>query len=212
MHGNTHKKTCTKKATKHVCMDTHTHTLLGTHHIIRLHFQFTSESSQLWTSHMSLVQKWTYHTSAPHVITNDLYNTGTKKTFFKEEELNNKTDRYKWWLLVFLFCYCPIKSWVGGGERSLCQDLAYNRTTQNPPDHCTETQTAVAWTCVPFIRSGQNHLARHNERGKKTPRERGGKTTSGNGQAWSLPSPRGKWRTGENGGNWLWSHLWCPNG
>ena len=30
---------------------------------------------------------------------------------------------------------------------------------------------------------------------------RGGKTTSGNGQAWSSPSPREQWRTGENGGN-----------
>ena len=29
-------------------------------------------------------------------------------------------------------------------------------------------QTAVVWSCFPFIRSGQNHLARHNERGKKT--------------------------------------------
>ena len=28
--------------------------------------------------------------------------------------------------------------------------------------------TAVVWTCLPFIRSGQNHLARHSERGKKT--------------------------------------------
>ena len=27
---------------------------------------------------------------------------------------------------------------------------------------------AVVWTCLPFIRSGQNHLARHSERGKKT--------------------------------------------
>ena len=27
---------------------------------------------------------------------------------------------------------------------------------------------AVVWSCFPFIRSGQNHLARHNERGKKT--------------------------------------------
>ena len=26
----------------------------------------------------------------------------------------------------------------------------------------------VVWTCLPFIRSGQNHLARHSERGKKT--------------------------------------------
>ena len=34
-------------------------------------------------------------------------------------------------------------------------------------------------------------------------RGRGGKTTSGNGQAWSSPSPRGQCRTGKNGGNWL---------
>ena len=26
---------------------------------------------------------------------------------------------------------------------------------------------AVVWSCFPFIRSGQNHLARHSERGKK---------------------------------------------
>ena len=25
----------------------------------------------------------------------------------------------------------------------------------------------MVWTCLPFIRSGQNHLARHSERGKK---------------------------------------------
>ena len=28
-------------------------------------------------------------------------------------------------------------------------------------------QTAVVWLCLPFIRSGQNHFARHSERGKK---------------------------------------------
>ena len=27
---------------------------------------------------------------------------------------------------------------------------------------------AVVWSCLPFIRSGQNHLARHSESGKKT--------------------------------------------
>ena len=31
-----------------------------------------------------------------------------------------------------------------------------------------ETQIAVVWSCFPFIRSGQNHLARHSERRKKT--------------------------------------------
>ena len=29
-------------------------------------------------------------------------------------------------------------------------------------------QTAVVWSCLPFIRSGQNHLARHSDGGKKT--------------------------------------------
>ena len=28
-------------------------------------------------------------------------------------------------------------------------------------------ETAVVWSCLPFIRSGQNHLATHSERGKK---------------------------------------------
>ena len=37
-----------------------------------------------------------------------------------------------------------------------------------PPDHRKETQSAVVWSCLPFIRSGQNHLARHSERGMKT--------------------------------------------
>ena len=45
----------------------------------------------------------------------------------------------------------------------------------------------------------------------KADRGRGGKTTSGNGQAWSSPSPRGQRRTGKDGGNWLRNNLWCPN-
>ena len=51
---------------------------------------------------------------------------------------------------------------------SPCQDPAGNRTTRRPPDHRKEVQIAVVWSCLPFIRSGQNHLARHSERGKKT--------------------------------------------
>ena len=34
-------------------------------------------------------------------------------------------------------------------------------------DHRKETQIAVVWTCLPFIRSGQNYLARHSKKGKK---------------------------------------------
>ena len=86
---------------------------------------------------------------------------------------------------------------------SLCQDPAGNRTTRRP-DHRKDTQTEVVWTCHPFIKSGRNLLARHSERGKKIRQteKRGGKTTSGNGQAWSSPSPEGQWRTEKNRRNW----------
>ena len=53
-------------------------------------------------------------------------------------------------------------------RESPCQDQAGNRTIRRPPDHRKETQTAVVWSCFPFIRSGQNHLAKHSEREKKT--------------------------------------------
>ena len=53
---------------------------------------------------------------------------------------------------------------------SPCQGPAGNWTTRRPPDARKETQTAVVWSCFPFIRSGQNHLARHSERVKKTRR------------------------------------------
>ena len=51
--------------------------------------------------------------------------------------------------------------------RNPCQDPAGNRTTRRPPDHRKETQTAVVWTYLPFIRSGQNHLTRLSETEKK---------------------------------------------
>ena len=53
--------------------------------------------------------------------------------------------------------------------------------------------------------------AQWKEEEDKADRGRGGKTTLGNGQAWSSPSLRRQWRTGKNGGNRLWNHLWCHN-
>ena len=53
---------------------------------------------------------------------------------------------------------------------SPCQNPAGNWTTWRSPDDRKKTQTAVVWSCFPFIRSGQNHLARHSDRGKKTRR------------------------------------------
>ena len=56
---------------------------------------------------------------------------------------------------------------------SPCQDPAGNRTTGRPPDHRKETQTAVVWSRLLFIRSGQNHLARRSERGEEDKADRG---------------------------------------
>ena len=53
-------------------------------------------------------------------------------------------------------------------QGSPCQDPAGNWTTRRPLDHGKETQTAVVWSCLTFIKSVQNHLARHSEKGKKT--------------------------------------------
>ena len=54
---------------------------------------------------------------------------------------------------------------------SLCQDPAGNRTTRRP-DHCKEMQTAVVWSCTPFIRSGQNHLQGTVNGGRRQHRQR----------------------------------------
>ena len=57
------------------------------------------------------------------------------------------------------------------------------------------------WSCFPFIRSGQNHLAKHSERGKKTRRtkEEVGRQHQGMDRpgVWQVPEGRGeqeKWR------------------
>ena len=56
---------------------------------------------------------------------------------------------------------------------SPCQDPAVNRTTRRPPDHGKDAHIAVVWSCFLFIRSGQNQLAKHSERGKKTRQTKG---------------------------------------
>ena len=91
------------------------------------------------------------------------------------------------------------------------QDPVGNQTTRRPPDHLKEMQTAVVWTAVHQVCPKPSCKAQWKGEEGKADRGRGRKRTSGNGQAWSLSSPRGQWRTGENGGKWLQNHLWCPN-
>ena len=80
---------------------------------------------------------------------------------------------------------------------SPCKDPAGNLTIQRPSSHREETQTAVVWSCLPFIRSGQNHLARHIERGKKTRRTK--EEVGGQHQGMDRPGVR---QVLEGGGEW----------
>ena len=52
-------------------------------------------------------------------------------------------------------------------EMRCYRNPADNWTTRRSPDDRKKTQTAEVLSCFPFIRSGQSHLARHSERGKK---------------------------------------------
>ena len=92
------------------------------------------------------------------------------------------------------------------------QDPAGNWTTRRPPNHCEETQTAVVGSCFPFIRSGQNHLARHSERGKKTRQteEEVGRQHQGMDRPGGRQVPEG---SGDQGKKWrklVLNHLWYP--
>ena len=82
-------------------------------------------------------------------------------------ELQRIIEHYKPWKWGATTRYHASHTKTMLPQGSLCQDSAGNQTTQRPPDHHKETQTAVVWSCLPFIRSGQNHLTRHSEKGKK---------------------------------------------
>ena len=82
-------------------------------------------------------------------------------------------------LVTFIFLYA-CESWTLTADLQIriqameagCENRAGKWTTRRPLDHHKETQTAVVWTCLPFIRSCQNHFARHIERGKRQGRQR----------------------------------------
>ena len=97
-------------------------------------------------------------------------------------------------------------------QGSPCQDPASNWTTRRP-DYRKETQTAVVLSCFPFIRSGQNYLARHSERGQKTRRTK--KRWEDNIREWTGLEFAKSQRAVENRETWKkktgWNHLWCPN-
>ena len=117
-------------------------------------------------------------------------------------------------------CYCKIlrilyKEHVTNEEvrAKIQQAIGPQR---RPPDHRKERQTAVVWSCLPSIRSGQNHLAGNSERGKKTRQteEEVGREHQGMDSLEFAKSQRAV----ENREKWrklvvksLRNHLWCSN-
>ena len=72
---------------------------------------------------------------------------------------------------------------------------------------------AVVWSCLPFIRSGQYHLARHSERGRRQGWQRKRWEDNIRDQWTGLEFTKSQRATEnrEKEGSWLWNHLWCPN-
>ena len=96
---------------------------------------------------------------------------------------------------------------------SPCQDPAGNWTTRRSPDDKKKRRKLQWYGHVSCLSGLANIILQGTVKGG---RRQGGqrktwKTTWGKGQAWSSASPRGQWRTGENGEKWLQNHLWCPN-
>ena len=143
----------------------------------------------------------------------EVYYSTSSCTFVNHgpSQQSSKEDYKPWkWGATSRYYTTPTKPCYHRGRR--CQDQAGNQTTQRPPDHRKEMHIAVVWSCLPFIRSGQNHLARHSERGKKTRQteEEVGRQHQGMDRPEVRQVPEGSGER-KNGRNWLWNYLWCPN-
>ena len=84
---------------------------------------------------------------------------------------------------------------------SPCQQPAGSRTTRRPPDQCKKDANCSGMDMSPVHQVWPKLSCKVQWKGEEdqADRGRGGKTTSGNGQAWSSPSPRTvknreKWR------------------
>ena len=74
-------------------------------------------------------------------------------------------------------------------------------------------KTAVVWSCLPFIRSDQNHLARHCERGKKTRQteEEVGRQHREMDRPGVRQVPEGSGEQRKMEETRLWNYLWYPD-
>ena len=132
-------------------------------------------------------------------------NHGFSQQSFKEE--------YKPWKWGAITRYCtshtkpmlPIRKFVPRSSRQS------DRTKTSWPSQRDANCSGMDMSPVHQVWQKPSCKAQWKGKEDEADRGRGEKTTSGNGQARSSPGPRGLWRTGKNGGNYLWNHLWCPN-
>ena len=119
-----------------------------------------AETSLEWQEYFSqFVLRHDWCALLSHPSSCMLVNHGPSQQSFKEEYMEMRCHRKMLHICLIQRPCCQ--------RGSPCQDPAGNWTARRPDDR-EETQTAVVWSCLPFIRSGQNHLARHSETGKKT--------------------------------------------
>ena len=99
----------------------------------------------------------------------------------------------------------PTRKSVPGSSRQS------DHTNTSWPSKRNANCSGTVMSPVHQVRPKQSCKAQWKGKEDKADRGRGGKTTSGNGQAWRSVGPRGQWRTGGHGGNWLRNCLWSPN-
>ena len=106
----------------------------------------------------------------------DPHSRATKKNASHENEVLPQDTAH----LIQRPCY----QWA-----SLCQDPAGNQTIWKPPYH--KEMWSIVMSPIHLVWPKLSRKAQRKGEEDKTDRRSGGKTTSGNGQAWSSPSPRG---------------------
>ena len=111
------------------------------------------------------------------------WNTSTLRTAEKLQELTHEMDRYRRNILGL----CEMR-W-----KNACESWILTAELQRRIQ-ATEMWCYQKILCI----SHKNHVTNEKVRANIQ-------------QAIGPPSPRGLWRTGKNGGNWLWNHLLCPS-
>ena len=156
-------------------------------------FKLTTFQSQVWPSYQQAILAEKVKKSAKHKQKN--FTTDPQQA----QRVETACKKPRWWPRQVVPCSVQLKVWLGLAQHAqLHHFLAGEGNWHHHQWHFLQGRNWAYVSCPPFLCSettcvvcqiwswSENHLARHSERGKKTRQTgRGGKPTSGNGQAWS---------------------------